>query len=217
MLRVGVAWIHGHLGFWRGNPVGFDYLLTMLTERIAASLLERPGRHDSRAFGARQAAVAVIIRPDGGVLFIRRAEYEGDPWSGHIALPGGRVDPGDISPEAAARREALEEVGVNLSGARLLGMLDQVVSPDLAPRVVVSPFVYAIDSVPVLNVDETEVADAFWLGLDRLMGAEGRGTFTLEFQGRTVTLPRIELDGARIWGMTLRVVDDLVGRTRGGP
>ena len=81
----------------------------------------------------------------------------------------------------------------------------------------VSPFVYAIDSVPVLNVDETEVADAFWLGLDRLMGAEGRGTFTLEFQGRTVTLPRIELDGARIWGMTLRVVDDLVGRTRGGP
>ena len=119
------------------------------------------------------------------------------------------MDPGDISPEAAARREALEEVGVNLSGARLLGMLDQVVSPDLAPRVVVSPFVYAIDSVPVLNVDEAEVADAFWLGLDRLMGAEGRGTFTLEFQGRTVTLPRIELDGARIWGMTLRVVDDL--------
>ena len=195
--------------------MGFDYLLTMLTERIAASLSERPGRHDSRAFGARQAAVAVIIRPDGGVLFIRRAEHEGDPWSGHIALPGGRVDPGDISPEAAARREALEEVGVNLSGARLLGMLDQVVSPDLAPRVVVSPFVYVINTNPVVSADETEVADAFWFGLDRLMGTEGRGTFSLEFQSRTVVLPRLDLDGARIWGMTLRVVDDLVSRSRG--
>ena len=149
------------------------------------------------------------------MLFIRRAEYEGDPWSGHIALPGGRVDPGDISPEAAARREALEEVGVNLSGARLLGMLDQVVSPDLAPRVVVSPFVYAIDSVPVLNVDETEVADAFWLGLDRLRAPRAR-TSSLEYQSRTVILPRTELDGARIWAYA-RVVDDLIGRTRGRP
>lgn len=195
--------------------MGFDYPLTMLTDRIAASLDARPGRQDPRFVGARQAAVAVIIRPDHGVLFIRRAEYEGDPWSGHIALPGGRVDPEDLSPEAAAQREALEEVGVDLAGARLIGMLDQVVSPDLAPRIVVSPYVYLVENDPTVKCDPTEVADFFWFGLDRLMGSAGRGKFSLSFQGRVVDLPRLDLDGARIWGMTLRVVDDLVGRARG--
>jgi len=192
--------------------MGVDYLPCMLTDCIAQSLIKRPGRPDGRLPGARQAAVAVIIRPDGGVLFIRRAEHEGDPWSGHIALPGGRVDPEDASPEAAAQREAREEVGVDLSRARLLGMLDQVASPDLAPRIVVSPFVYALDWDPAVKLDSTEVADVHWFGLERLMGREGRGGFEFEYQGRTVVLPRLDLDGARIWGMTLRIVDDLVSR-----
>ena len=77
--------------------------------------------------------MAVLISPNLDVLFIRRAEYEGDPWSGHIALPGGQVDPDDASPVHAACREVHEEVGVSLDDARLLGMLDQVASPDLVP------------------------------------------------------------------------------------
>ena len=196
--------------------MGFDYPPTMLTERIAKSLAARPGRQDPRFAGSRQAAVAVIIRPDGGVLFIRRAEHDGDPWSGHIALPGGRVDPGDATAEAAARREALEEVGVDLRHARLLGMLDQVVSPDLAPRIVVSPFVYVMDDVPDVVPDPREVAGCYWFTLDRLMGSEGRGKFSFTFRQREVLLPRLDLDGARIWGMTLRVVDDLVTRLQRG-
>jgi len=186
----------------------------MLTDRIANSLSGRPGRLDSRFAGARQASVAVIIRPDNGVLFIRRAQHEGDPWSGHIALPGGRVDPEDPSSECAARREAMEEVGVDLTGARLLGMLDQVVSPDLAPRIVVSPFVYVVDNTPDVVLEPAEVAGFYWFGLDRLMGSEGRGEFSVPFKGQTVVLPRLDLDGARIWGMTLRVIDDLVDRIR---
>ena len=100
---------------------------------------ERPGARVERIDSFAGAAVAVLIRPDGAVLFIQRAEYEGDPWSGHMALPGGRIDPGDDGAEAAARREVHEEVGVDLATATLLGELDQVASPDLAPRVCVSP------------------------------------------------------------------------------
>ncbi len=197
-----------------GNPVQSDYLLFMMTEILAQSLRDRPGRSDARGAGAREAAVAVVIRPDGCVLFIRRAVHERDPWSGHIALPGGRVDPIDRSAEAAARRETLEEVGVDLSAARCLGMLDQVVSPDMTPRVVVSPYVFVIDETPAVHLDRTEVADFFWFSLERMLKGEGRGTFEFDYQGASVILPRVDLDGARIWGMTLRIVDDLLTHIR---
>ncbi|NNL85157.1 MAG: NUDIX domain-containing protein, partial [Myxococcales bacterium] len=48
------------------------------------------------------------------VLFIERARHPDDPWSGHMALPGGRLDPVDASLRAAAERETREEVGVEL-------------------------------------------------------------------------------------------------------
>lgn len=184
----------------------------MILEHLADSLRQSPGVMETRLAGAARAAVAVICRPDGGVLFIRRAVHEQDPWSGHIALPGGRVDPEDENDRAAAVRESLEEVGVDLSGSICLGMLDQVASPDLAPRVLVSPFVFVLDHDPATRLDASEVAEVLWFGLDRLHGGEGRGTFPYEYKGNQFVLPRIDLDGARIWGMTLRIVDDLVGR-----
>jgi len=188
----------------------------MLLEQLEHALMAQPGKRELKLRHAAQASVAVLIRPNYDVLFIRRAEYEGDPWSGHIALPGGRVDATDTDSEHAARREVFEEVGVDLKGARLLGMLDQVASPDLAPRVVVSPYVYALDSDPKLTLDSTEVADVHWFGLERLLSGEGRGRFDYEYRGRAFELPRVDLDGARIWGMTLRIVDDIMTRLRAG-
>ena len=78
----------------------------------------------------RRAGVAMVLRDDAGdgagpsVLFIERARWEGDPWSGHMAFPGGRVDPSDRDARAAAERETLEEVGLRLSGAERIGRLD---------------------------------------------------------------------------------------------
>src|SRR5262245_28580055 len=62
------------------------------------------------------ASVALIVRgrADLGVLLIKRAKREGDPWSGHMALPGGRRDPKDASLIETAAREAREETGVDL-------------------------------------------------------------------------------------------------------
>lgn len=184
----------------------------MLLDVLQQSLKSRPGRPANLLGQASQAAVAVLITPNLDVLFIRRAEYEGDPWSGHIALPGGRVDSDDASPVHTACREVHEEVGVSLDDAQLLGMLDQVASPDLTPRVVVSPFVYALTAKPALQLDPTEVAGIYWFNLARLRDGEGRGTFDYDFRGRRLQLPCVDLDGARIWGMTLRVVDDLLER-----
>ncbi|HEU5217398.1 MAG TPA: NUDIX domain-containing protein, partial [Gemmatimonadales bacterium] len=96
---------------------------------LIARLAERTA-HQEHFPDRPQAAVAVILAPDpDSVLLIRRAEREGDKWSGHLALPGGRWSPGDPDLAATARRETIEEVGVDLSGVTVAAELD-----DLAPR-----------------------------------------------------------------------------------
>ena len=73
---------------------------------------------------ATETAVALVLAPGSmglEALFIRRAERADDPWSGHIALPGGRREPGDADRLATAVRETREEVGVTLPASALLG------------------------------------------------------------------------------------------------
>ena len=129
-----------------------------------------------------------------------------------MAFPGGRIDPDDSGPEDAVRREVLEEIGVDLSNATLLGSLDQVASPDLAPRVCVSPFVFQLESDPEIRVATDEVASVHWYSIDDLK--QGRNRFSYTFHGVDYDLPCIDQEDRRIWGMTLRVVEDLLTRIR---
>ena len=129
-----------------------------------------------------------------------------------MAFPGGRLDPDDGGPEDAARREVLEEIGVDLSEALLLGSLDQVASPDLAPRVCVSPFVFQLSSDPEIRIATDEVASVHWYSIDVLK--QGRSSFSYAFHGVDYVLPCIDQEDRRIWGMTLRVVDDLLTRIK---
>src|SRR5437773_12213405 len=107
--------------------------------------------------GAQPAAVAIILHEgsDGlAAVFIKRAVRAGDPWSGQIAFPGGRREPTDADLLATAIRETHEEVGVELTGAMLLGALDdlQPRTPTLPP-VIVRPFVFAVADRPPLVAD----------------------------------------------------------------
>ena len=99
--------------------------------RLARRLAERPGPHDRAGRPMRYAAIALVLRPyDDGepeLLMIKRAEVERDPWSGHIACPGGRMDPDDRDLEHTAIRETWEETGIDLSrDGRILGTLDDI-------------------------------------------------------------------------------------------
>src|SRR5438309_7665496 len=124
------------------------------------------------------AAVAVILHDgDEGLeaLFIHRAVRAGDTWSGQIAFPGGRRDPGDVDLLATAIRETGEEVGVDLSGAERLGVLDDLYPrTPVLPPVVVRPFVLALTSRPLFVVC-AEVQEAFGVsfGLVRALGVLG--------------------------------------------
>lgn len=166
----------------------------------------------------RRAAVAVILGPDEELLFIRRAERAGDPWSGDMAFPGGREEPHDPDPRATAVRETHEEIGLDLGDARFLGALTPMVSPLRLPipGYTIHPYVFRVHGWPDFRTSG-EVAAIHRFRLDRLIVGEGRGEFTWRGHGMERQLPCVRLDGTFVWGLTLRVVDDLVERLRALP
>ncbi len=138
--------------------------------RLALRLAGQRGRTLEAEGLARYAAIALVLRPsDTGepeLLMIKRAEHEGDPWSGHIACPGGRMEPTDRNLEQTAVRETWEETGIDVArDGRVLGTLDDISprTPSLPP-LVIRPFV-AVVKPEVTIVGSPEVAEAFWVPL----------------------------------------------------
>ncbi len=164
---------------------------------------------------SRFAAVSAVFTHARELLFIKRAEYAGDPWSGHISFPGGRVEPDDPTPLAAAKRETMEELSLDLGGAEVLGQLDDLPTISGLPRMIIRPFVFAVPDVGVLRPN-AEVAGTHLLSIDFLLSNEGRGSFLLEHRERRMTLPCVDFEGQRLWGITLLFVDDLLDRLDGG-
>lgn len=161
----------------------------------------------------QQASVALVLTPAGptdlSLLLIRRARRVGDPWSGHMALPGGRKDAGDSDLLATAIRETGEETGVDLRGAPLLGQLDdlQPTTPVLPP-ITVRPYVFGLPSVPTV-VPNHEVDAISWVRLSALIQSETRTTIRVGNVHRTVEAYLSH--GDVIWGMTHRILKPFLG------
>jgi ADP-ribose pyrophosphatase YjhB (NUDIX family) len=163
----------------------------------------------------RHASVALVLREDEArgaeILFIERTEKEGDPWSGHMAFPGGRVDLPHESPEQAAVRETFEEVGLRLAGAERLGRLDDLEGRHAgrSAGMVISGFVYHLPEPGALVPQATEVREAFWVPVRELAAPARqvrrafRGTGTFEFPGIVVGEP----DRHVVWGLTYRFLE----------
>ncbi|HET7038851.1 MAG TPA: CoA pyrophosphatase [Gemmatimonadales bacterium] len=169
--------------------------------------------------GQAQAAVAIVLLPQGShgpeMLFIKRAEFAGDPWSGHLALPGGRRHPEDETLLATAIRETAEEVGVRLTGSSVLGELDDLspVSPHL-PQVIVRPFVFGLPVRPEI-ITSDEVALHLWVSRDALLAA--RTSELLPLFGGSRSMPGYRLGTHFIWGMTERIITPFLGLLHPGP
>ena len=159
---------------------------------------------------ASRAAVAVILRdgaPGIEVLFIRRAEHPQDPWSGQMAFPGGRAEPGDADLRATAIRETREEIGVDLAtAAEPLGGLDEVrAMARMRPmNLAITPFVFRLHR-PFDPVLSDEVRSVHWLPLGELLGTARRSTMDYAHQGESMQFPCLRIDEVVIWGLTYRM------------
>jgi 8-oxo-dGTP pyrophosphatase MutT (NUDIX family) len=185
-----------------------------LIDRLAAALAERPGRAATFEGTPARAAVAVVFRvgADGApeLLLILRAEREGDPWSGHVALPGGRRQPEDATLQDTAVRETLEETSVDLGAhGAVLGTLDELHprTPTLPP-IVVTPFVFTVapDVEPTAN---EEVAEAFWVPWSALVDPAVSRDSTVRVRGAEWRVPSYVLGRHVVWGMTERILRNL--------
>jgi 8-oxo-dGTP pyrophosphatase MutT (NUDIX family) len=158
------------------------------------------------------AAVALVFAPGergARLLFIQRADFPGDRWSGDVAFPGGKRDPADASLRRTIEREVFEEVGLALEPAWALGRLADVHGKTSGVRV--ARFAFALpEGAPGVLVTSPEVRETFWVDLAALAAPDQAGTLVRERGGQRVEYPSIEVDGRRIWGLTLRMVQDVV-------
>ena len=184
--------------------------------RLALRLAEQRGRTLELEGAARYAAIALVLRPsdlgDPELLMIKRAEVERDPWSGHVACPGGRMDPTDRDLEHTAVRETWEETGIDLTrDGRILGTLDDITPrTPLLPPLVIRPFVAAVKP-EVTIVESPEVAEVFWVPMSaiRETAAWGKGFVPIRGVGEQ------EVDVFRhgqytVWGLTHRALTQFV-------
>ena len=181
--------------------------------RLRRALTARPGQRLAPDDAAvRLAAIALVLRPGAErtpeLLMIKRADAEGDPWSGHVACPGGRMEPGDHDLEQTAVRETWEETGVDLAReGRVLGALDDI-SPrtPVLPPIIVRPFV-AVAKPEVEIVQSSEVADAFWVPLEALRERASWGTGLVTVRGHGEREVSVFRHGDyTVWGLTERVL-----------
>jgi 8-oxo-dGTP pyrophosphatase MutT (NUDIX family) len=166
-------------------------------QSLAAILGGRLAREEPDAPGLRWAAVALVLRgtslSESELLFIRRAEREGDPWSGHVAFPGGRFDVTDASLEQTARRETREELSLDLhADATLIGVLD-----DLRPR--------SGELTPNYEVHST-----FWMPIAALRDPATLTEYAFDRGGARLRFPAYRSGDDVVWGMTERLVTQLL-------
>jgi 8-oxo-dGTP pyrophosphatase MutT (NUDIX family) len=179
-----------------------DSLSAKLTAESSARLVPR-----------KSASVAVIFRDaqeDEEVLLIRRAEREGDPWSGQVAFPGGMVSPADTSFKDTAKREAAEEVSLDLSGdaAVFRGYMHDFRAR--TKEVVVVPSVFKLVASPSALTPNQEVASFEWASLGELAGEEARSSYLIPKGGGQIPFPCIVHHGLVVWGMTERILSAII-------
>jgi 8-oxo-dGTP pyrophosphatase MutT (NUDIX family) len=177
---------------------------------LVASIKQRLSPDGPRLGGKRVAVVSVVLKNVEApmLLLIRRAERAGDPWSGQIALPGGKLQEGDDTPLDTAARETLEEVGFDLKKeADFLGYAETTTTHTGTMEVVPAVFLLRGDVEVVSNV---EVASFRWVGLRELMAPGARSSHPLNFGAEVVSMPALVVRDYVVWGLTHRILSALL-------
>ena len=206
-LKVPVIGVDAHLRPLQAHEYSADKILQRfeLGRPVSAqSSLEA----SSQGVLKKEAAVLVglVQRQEVTVLLTQRAAHL-STHSGQVAFPGGKIDPEDSSAEAAALREAHEEVGLEARHIQVLGRLSPL---ETGTAFRITPVVALIDPSHVINFNLNEVAQVFEVPLSYLMNPAHHRRHRLEHQGQTrewYSMP-YKLDGQEhfIWGATASMI-----------
>jgi 8-oxo-dGTP pyrophosphatase MutT (NUDIX family) len=196
---------------------------------LAADLRAHPGRPETDEGDPARAAVAIVLRavpshespvtshdvPSLDILLIQRAVREGDPWSGQIALPGGRRDPEDATLQDTAIRETLEETGLDLAAEGVvLGVLDELrPRTPVLPPIIVTPFVAVVAGDTPLQISD-ELSDAFWVPWSTFEDPTRLDESTVQVRGASWQVTSYLVGERVVWGMTERMLRQLAMRIR---
>jgi 8-oxo-dGTP pyrophosphatase MutT (NUDIX family) len=151
------------------------------------------------------AAVAILIRPtdeDPEVFIVKRAEVDGDPWSGDMAFPGGKKATQDKGVLDAAVREVMEETGIDLKPLKPLGYMEPLTSW-VRRTFRVQPVVYLFEGDPPITLNY-ELTKYMWTPICELRKLRSRA----KVKGFDSPIYRIGDDV--VWGLTCRMLDKLI-------
>ena len=157
---------------------------------------------------APRAGVALLFKPSGLLCMIRRPKKEGDLWSGHMAFPGGREEAFDESLRQTAERETWEEVQIDLSTAKYMGRLHDLVHP----RMQIAAFVYVVTEETEGTGSPDEVEKLYWLPFHQFSDKERQGQKTVHYNGQDHSFPVILIGDADVWGISLQFIRDVQQR-----
>ena len=161
-----------------------------------------------------EASVAILYtrEPEPAVLLIRRAERAGDPWSGHWSFPGGRRDPDDPDLLHTALRELEEECGIRLRREELEAALPPALARrKVGPFVLVSPFLFLVDSQLPAVPDPREAVEAAWVPLRILRDPARHALRPVPGRPAQMLFPTVDLPAVPLWGFTYRLITDWLG------
>lgn len=162
-------------------------------------------------FESASASVAVIFKADESakILLIRRAVKEGDPWSGQIAFPGGRVETGDSSFRDTAVRETMEEMGIDLrSVSTFLGYLGPFKAR--TRDIMVVPSLFVLTKGTRISPNQ-EVASHRWVPIRVLRADSSKSFYSRDDDGTRRSFPSYIVGDYVVWGLTERIITTLIG------
>jgi 8-oxo-dGTP pyrophosphatase MutT (NUDIX family) len=181
-----------------------------LEDEIFNTIRSRLVKSEPHKSDLRQAAVSLIVKnkANPSILLIKRAKKKGDPWSGQVAFPGGKMQDGEKTAKQTAIREAREEVGIDLGeSSEFLGYAEPITTH--TGKMTVVPSVFVTKSQVKVRPNE-EVASYRWVEVKDLLSSHATSSYRLKSGGWTVQLPAFSARGFVVWGLTYRILSSIL-------
>jgi 8-oxo-dGTP pyrophosphatase MutT (NUDIX family) len=184
-----------------------DYFTMRRNQLTHTDIIKKLSQHLGEVLDEQgaNAAVALLIKgvTNPSILFVKRIQNPTDPWSGQIALPGGKRDGKDKNLKDTVIRETLEETGINLEQCCFLGVMN-VEKSTPRPEIKVLPFIIFLEHEPAITLSERELEKYVWIPIEKL--AKSKTTITFSF-GES---PAYVINDTVIWGLTQRIIEELI-------